>query len=130
MARDPGPYRGAQSIAATIGAPNTYLGKLLQQLSRRGILESQKGKGGGFRLARDPGDITLIEIVESLEEFNRNTQCLIGNKECSKEDPCPVHNEWKGVQESYFGMLTRTTLENLKSSKISDDDDPPVANDN
>ena len=124
------PTVSAQSIAVIIGAPNTYLGKLLQQLSRRGILESQKGKGGGFRLARAPGDITLIEIVTSLEEFERGTQCLIGNKECSAEDPCPIHEEWKSVQDSYFGMLNRTTLESLKGAKISDDDSRPTATDN
>lgn len=120
MAKAPDTYRGAESLADAIGAPKRYLGKLLQQLSRRNILESQKGKFGGFRLGRPAAEIRLVEIVESLSEFETNTQCLLGNRECDHDDPCPIHDRWRRAQDSYYDMLENTTLEDLKSAKVLD----------
>jgi len=58
-----GQYVGAGEIAGDIDAPRNYLGKLLKALADQGLVESQKGKGGGFRLARTPDSISLMEAV-------------------------------------------------------------------
>jgi DNA-binding IscR family transcriptional regulator len=92
-----GTYAGAVSIAERIGAPKNYLGKILQQLSREGLLVSQKGMGGGFRLARDPKDISLLSVGAT----------------CSEDDPCPIHDRWKTVKEAYLELLTETTIADL-----------------
>lgn len=120
LSRDPSHYCGAQTIAAATGAPRNYLGKLLQQLSRRGIVESQKGLGGGFRLARDPADITLHDIIEPLEDLGRLTQCILGHEGCSSETPCAMHSRWASVRESYLGMLSSTTLADLQTDPVPD----------
>jgi len=108
-----GRYEGATSIAKKIGAPRNYLGKLLQQLSRDGLLESQKGLGGGFRLARDARDISLLNIVDPIEQINRWTGCILGRDVCSEENPCVIHHRWKGVRESYMELLQNTTIAEL-----------------
>src|SRR5262245_8511000 len=59
-----GAYAGAASVAREIGAPQNYLGKLLQNLARYGLVESQKGIGGGFRLAKNAKHVTLFDIVD------------------------------------------------------------------
>jgi Rrf2 family protein len=56
-------FEGAASLAERIRAPQNYLGKLLQVLARAGVLQSQKGLGGGFQLARPPESISLYDIV-------------------------------------------------------------------
>lgn len=108
-----GKYAGAVSIAERIGAPRNYLGKLLQQLSRDGLLQSQKGLGGGFRLARRPEDIALMDIVEPIEQVSRWNGCILGRAQCSDEHPCQIHHLWKGVKQAYLTLLESTTLADL-----------------
>src|SRR5262245_47171083 len=108
-----GAYAGAARIAREIGAPQNYLGKLLQTLAREGLVESQKGLGGGFRLARDPREITLLDVVEPLEHIGRWSGCILGRPECSDVDPCAIHNRWKAVRDAYLLMLRRTTIAEL-----------------
>jgi Rrf2 family protein len=108
-----GTFAGAARIARDIGAPENYLGKLLQTLAREGLVESQKGLGGGFRLARPSRSITLLDVVEPLEHVSRWSGCILGRSECSDADPCAIHNRWKTVRDAYLRMLERTTIAEL-----------------
>ena len=112
-------YLGATTIAERIGAPRNYLGKLLQQLSRDGLLVSQKGLGGGFRLAKAPEDIKLIDIVDPIDQINRWSGCILGRPQCSEENPCPIHDRWKVVKESYLQLLATTSITDL--SELQED---------
>lgn len=114
LARLPhGAFAGAANLAADIGAPQNYLGKLLRNLAEQGLLESQKGLGGGFRLARDPSEITLLEVVEPIEHISRWSGCILGLTSCSDSEPCPLHERWKTVRTAYVQMLQRTSLADL-----------------
>lgn len=114
LARLPeGVYGGAAKIAHEIRAPQNYLGKLLQALARAGLVISQKGLGGGFRLARDADEITLYDVVEPLEHLSRWSGCLLGQRECSDEAACGIHEQWKRVRNAYLRLLTRTTISDL-----------------
>jgi len=104
---------GAVSIAKRIMAPQNYLGKLLQNLANNGLVISQKGKGGGFRLAKDPKKITLYDIVEPLENISQWSNCALGLKKCSEITPCVVHNQWKCVKDTYIKFLKETKLSKL-----------------
>lgn len=106
-------YAGAGSIAETIKAPRNYLGKLLQLLARDGIVESQKGLGGGFRLARQPEEIKLLDIVEPIEHVSRWNSCILGRDACSEENPCAMHNRWKVIRDAYLELLNDTTIADL-----------------
>jgi len=109
----PGDYCGTSAIADSTGAPRNYLGKLLLQLSRRGIVESQKGLGGGFRLAKSPDKISLHNVVESIEDVTRWTDCAFGGKVCSDESPCPLHDRWGAVRNAYMSLLMNTSVAQL-----------------
>src|SRR5262245_36735652 len=99
LARLPrGAYAGAARIAQDIGAPPNYLGKLLKGLAEQGLLESQKGLGGGFRLARDAGEVTLFDVVEPIEHLTRWSGCILGLPACSDSAPCALHERWKAVR--------------------------------
>ncbi len=114
LARLPqGAYAGATSIAKEIGAPQNYLGKLLQTLAREGLVHSQKGLGGGFRLARDPQAISLLDVVEPIEQISRWSGCILGHPQCSDEVPCAIHDRWKSVRNAYLRLLTQTTIADL-----------------
>lgn len=108
-----GRYAGAAEVAGDIDAPRNYLGKLLKTLADEGLVESQKGKGGGFRLARGPASISLIEAVEPIDRVSRWSDCLLGRRRCSDDSPCVVHHRWAGVRDVYLGFLGETTIADL-----------------
>ncbi len=108
-----GEFAGAGKLARRIGAPPNYLGKLLQQLAREGLLESRKGKTGGFALARPPGSITLLEIVEPLEQISRLSSCILGRPRCDERNPCALHRRYGAIRNQYLDLLRTTTLADL-----------------
>lgn len=108
-----GAYRGASAIADETNAPRNYLGKLLQSLSRSGLVESQKGLGGGFRLARDPNDISLFDIADAIEDIGRWNECILGKPSCSDQSPCEVHERWGPVRDAYLQLLKQTKIVDL-----------------
>jgi Rrf2 family protein len=108
-----GVYAGAARVAQEIGAPQNYLGKLLKALAAEGLVESQKGLGGGFRLARDPKTISLLDVVEPIEHVSRWSGCILGWPACSETDPCAIHDRWKAVRGGYLNMLQWTTIGEL-----------------
>ena len=108
-----GTYVGAAEVAAGIGAPPNYLGKLLKTLADAGIVESQKGKNGGFRLARSPASISLLDVVEPIEHVSRWSRCIMGRPQCSDQDACAVHGRWKEVRDVYLRFLRETTIADL-----------------
>jgi Rrf2 family protein len=103
-------FAGASSLAPRIGAPPNYLGKLLQALARAGLVESRKGLGGGFRLAREPESIFLLDVVEAIEPSGRWKECFLGLPTCSDDAPCALHDHWKKVRDEYHGLLSRVTI--------------------
>ena len=100
-------------IAREIGAPENYLGKLLQTLAVDGLVQSQKGLNGGFRLARSPQAICLLDVIEPIDHVSRQPVCFLGRKECSEVAPCAIHNRWKVVRGAYLHLLTTTTIADL-----------------
>lgn len=109
----PGEFAGATTIAAGIKAPRNYLGKLLQQLAHAGIVESQKGMGGGFRLALPAEEISLFDVVDPIEHIERWTGCLLGQDRCSDGQACTLHFRWKTVRDQYVQMLKETYIAEL-----------------
>jgi len=101
---------GAGVIAREIGAPRNYLGKLLRPLTRERLVHSKKGKGGGFRLARPAGEITLFDVVEPIEHASRWEGCFLGRKNCSGSAPCALHGRWKELRNAYLRFLKSTTV--------------------
>jgi len=109
----PGAYAGAAEIAAGTGAPPNYLGKLLKTLADAGLVQSQKGKGGGFRLARNPAAISVFQAVDPIEHLSRWSGCFLGRARCSPKHPCPVHQHWQRVRDRYLKFLQETTIADL-----------------
>ncbi len=111
--QEEGYYAGAVSIAEKIGAPKNYLGKLLQLLSHEGLVESQKGLGGGFRLARDAKSISLFDIVDPIEHIGKRVGCILGRDKCSDGNPCALHLKWKSIRDQYIELLQETHISDL-----------------
>ena len=109
----PGECEGAPSIAKKIDAPANYLGKTLQLLAARGLIVSRKGKGGGFRLEKNPKKISLYDVVAAIEDVDKWSRCFLGRKQCSDLSPCSVHPYWKQVKETNRHFLENINLYDL-----------------
>ncbi len=103
----------AQDMARELAIPPAFLGKVLQPLVTRGILASQRGRGGGFRLIRPADQVFLAEIISTQENLERSRQCVLGQGECSNEHSCPLHHEWRSRTDSFLEQLAQTSLADL-----------------
>lgn len=108
-----GKFEGSSAIAARIGAPPNYLGKILQSLAREGLVVSQKGMGGGWALGRDAASISLLDIVSPIEDVGRWRGCFLDRAECSDHNPCHVHEAWAPVRNAFLQFMEGTTLRRL-----------------
>jgi Rrf2 family transcriptional regulator, iron-sulfur cluster assembly transcription factor len=111
-----GSYAGAAWIAAAIKAPSNYLGKLLRQLARAGLVTGRKGSGGGFRLARAASDVTLLDILDPVEHVLHARACFLGRTQCSHRDPCALHARWSAVRDDYLDFLKTTKLSEVAAT--------------
>ena len=105
-----GVFAGAGAVAMKIQAPQNYLGKLLRQLSVVGYVDSQKGLGGGFRLAKNPAKITLYDVVAAVEHVERWSNCILGQTSCTDRRACRLHKEWKEVRDHFLQFLRDTKI--------------------
>lgn len=100
-------------MAEMLSIPAPFLGKVLQPLVAHGILHSQRGRSGGFRLARPANQIQLHQIVETQERLDRAKHCILGQSDCHDHDTCPLHDWWRETSEKLFSMLETMTLEDM-----------------
>jgi len=99
-----------KDLSATLGIPRHFIGKILQDLTYKGLLTSQKGPSGGFTLALPSKDITFFHIVEAIDGVAFTNECLMGFPECSEKNPCAVHHHWSGLRDGFYSMLVNKSV--------------------
>ena len=102
-----------RDIAEDEGIPRHYLAKILQQLAGHGLVRSTKGPGGGFALARDPNDLTVQEVISVLEPGQATRSCILGLDECNDDAPCPLHDSWCELRDTFFIKLESMSLREM-----------------
>jgi Rrf2 family transcriptional regulator, iron-sulfur cluster assembly transcription factor len=103
-------------IADKIEAPRHFTAKILQALSRKDIISSQKGIGGGFYLNNLQLKQPLFNLVTAIDGDKIFTGCGLGLKECSDVNPCPLHHKFKEIRTSLNKMMLNATIEELGAS--------------
>ncbi|MEN0054402.1 MAG: Rrf2 family transcriptional regulator [Mucilaginibacter sp.] len=101
---------GIKDIAQGIDSPEHFLAKILQDLSRKGLISSIKGPHGGFYIDTPALARPLSEIVEAVDGNSLFYGCALGLKQCSEVNPCPLHNEFKAIRNRIHKMLNTTTI--------------------
>ncbi|MGH7502026.1 MAG: RrF2 family transcriptional regulator [Longimicrobiales bacterium] len=102
----------ANVVADALSLPRNYLSKTLNRLAKDGILESQRGPRGGFRLARSPAAIEVRAIVGSSEERD-SLQCLLAGRPCDVAQPCAAHHYWVAWTNAETATMQGTTVADL-----------------
>lgn len=111
--RPPGAFTPVREVAVQNKIPYHFLGKIVQQLTKRGVLIANKGPRGGIALSNPADEITLMQIVEAIDGLDITTRCLMGLPSCHDTMPCPLHIEWGKNREQMMEMLTKKTLKQL-----------------
>jgi len=113
-AQDDGRPIGVPVIARELGVTSTTLAKVVQTLTRHGVLTSQKGPGGGVTLGRPAGKITVLEIVHLIDGRDLGQTCILGLPGCSDEGAhCPLHDRWSQVRNRIVKMLVTPSIAQL-----------------
>jgi Rrf2 family transcriptional regulator, iron-sulfur cluster assembly transcription factor len=103
----------AEQIAELTGTPANYLGKTLYALVKAGLLQSTRGRTGGFALAVTPEEITVARIAGVFAEPVLSRRCLLGTGPCDSTAPCGAHDRWKRLATATREPLDTTTIADL-----------------
>ena len=107
-----------ETLCAEEDIPNSFLGKILQSLSKAGIVKSARGSGGGFSLARNPSEVTALEIIEAIEGPISLQRCLDEDLGCEHSGGCALCSLFAEAQERVKEVFSRTTLADLTGRHI------------
>jgi Rrf2 family protein len=110
----PGAQVSAATMATDLEIPRTYLAKILQRLVREGMLESARGPRGGYRLLRDPADLSVAEAVTPFQDLRTPQICLLGGP-CDLDNPCTAHARRNAWNTRMLDLMQQTTLADLLS---------------
>lgn len=105
-----GNSRKMREIAADMGLPPTYAPQIFGRLVRADLVSARAGPGGGYRLTRDPSEITLLEVVEAGEGSLGPRRCTLRGGPCRWADVCAVHPSWSRATSAVRDALAATTL--------------------
>lgn len=112
-----GQFMSIDEVSAQSHIPRPYLGKILQDLSRGGILYSRRGSGGGFKLARHPREISLRDIIEVVEGKFAIVACAGAPDHCEKTHSCVLAPLWNEVQRVIDKLIDSISVEDLITSE-------------
>ena len=107
-----GDKAGIIEISEAIGSPMHFTGKILQRLSRKGILSSSKGPHGGFYVENDHA-VFLIDIIRAVDGGEMFTACALGLKNCSDGQPCPMHHVVKPIKNQLLMEFSKKTINEM-----------------
>ena len=108
--KEDGKLTSIKELAGKLHIPYHFLAKILQDLTRKGLLTSLKGPTGGFGLAMPAKEMTLFHIIEAVDGVDFTQSCVMGFPECSGKNPCAVHEKWAGLREGIYSMLVSRSI--------------------
>lgn len=109
--RAPGTRLTTRELADVCDIPPGNVPTVVSTLARAGLLMNSPGRGGGCSLARDPGTVPMLEVIEALEGSLAVDHCLLDSRRCHDKDPeCALHEAWSAGRAAAISALAGTTL--------------------
>jgi len=106
-----------REISEVTGIPHPYLAKIVNDLTRKGFVKSQRGIGGGITLAKNPESISVCEICVAFDDPFLKQECLIGMPNCSEETGCTFHPFWSKEKEKIINFLSGNTIDKIVKAR-------------
>lgn len=104
----------AKDVADSFGIPPEALAKILQRLAKAGLLHSQQGTNGGYRLARAAHTISAFEVIQAIDGPLFITSCVTTRGECGQTDRCNIREPLRKVNESIEAVLRRIKISHMR----------------
>ena len=111
----------AKEIADAYGIPPALLSKILQKLVKNGFLRSEHGTNGGYKLARDPHEITAYEVIRTIDGPIFLTTCFTEHGYCTHSDKCIVRDPLQKVHEGILRLLASISISDMSVEPKEDD---------
>lgn len=100
-------------LARESSAPESFLSKVLQALTRAELIESHRGQGGGFEITAAGREVSVRQVVEAIDGPIHLNVCLDGGKPCPRKSWCPAHPVWVKAQRAMLGELDAALIADL-----------------
>ncbi|MEO8503977.1 MAG: SUF system Fe-S cluster assembly regulator [Acidobacteriota bacterium] len=113
LAQTPDGQHSAPELAEELRIPLPMVSKILKILAREALLASHRGVNGGYSLARPPAEITVDQIVGSLEGPIAMTECVEDHHDCAREAFCSVRGNWQVINRAIQGALQGISLADM-----------------
>lgn len=117
LSRHPLKVITVSDISKSMKIPMSFLSKILQSLMKHDIVKSVRGVKGGFRLAKEPGDINLLQVIEAVQGPSAANVCALDKKLCRLSRTCSVHPVWVEIREVVEKRLKEETFAMLLARK-------------
>lgn len=108
-----GESASAKEIADQYGIPLPLLSKVLQKLTKEGFLQAVYGTNGGYRLARNPVEISALEVIRAIDGPLILTSCFTENRECNHSGKCSVREPLRKIHERILAVLEGITISEM-----------------
>lgn len=102
---------GIKDISKNINSPEYFIAKILQDLSKKGFVQSAKGPNGGFYMDPSNLDLTIADIVREIDGDKLFSGCGLGLDQCSEIHPCPLHDQFKSIRNNLRQMLETSKIQ-------------------
>jgi Rrf2 family protein len=119
LSQEAGRIVSANEISESMTVPKSFLAKILQRLSKAGIVRSTQGITGGFELVNKPARINVLEVIEAIQGPAAVNICAVDERNCDMSSTCPVHPVWVELRENIETRLKRETFAKLIARKGS-----------
>jgi Rrf2 family protein len=103
-------YQKIREVVAGTEIPPTFAAQILADLVRAGLAASKAGKKGGYRLTREPDQVSLLEVIEAAEGPLRPDHCALGTGPCRWDQVCPLHETWSEATTRLRTVLSEASL--------------------
>lgn len=101
------------TLAEELEIPTAYLAKILQELVPKNIISSAKGPNGGFYLTAKNSDAPVMNVIEAIDGLSYFEKCGLGLKNCSDNNPCPIHVDFKQVRDRLKTVFSHKSIQTL-----------------
>lgn len=117
LSENKGRLANVDEISKSMLIPKSFLAKILQRLEKGGIVESSKGKKGGFTLVKEPKEVSLIEVIEIIQGPLSINVCAIDKRKCNLSNICSVHPVWVKIRKEIEENLKKTSFKELSRER-------------
>ncbi len=107
----------ATTIANRMAIPGPFLPHVMRDLVAAGLVTATAGRSGGYRPARDPRTVTILEVIEAIEGDGRRGTCVLRNAPCGRDGYCAIHHVFAAAQDALLAELARATLADVVSER-------------